>query len=87
MGIGEILMNLILLMQLAILVRVLYSWVDPSPYPTNAFKRVLWAVTDPLLEPIRRVVPPMGQFDVTPIVAFAVLWVLGRVVQAVFFPY
>lgn len=87
MTIVDLLMYLIRFLELAILARVLYSWVDPSPYPTNALKRALWAVTDPILEPLRRVVPPIGMIDITPIVAFGVLWVLGMVVRAVFLPY
>lgn len=70
------------LLQLVILVRVLYSWVDPNPYPTNELKRILWAVTDPILDPLRRFVPPVGMIDLTPLVAFLLLTVLSRLVAA-----
>jgi len=66
-------------LQIAILIRVLYSWVDPNPYPTNTFKRLLWAVTDPLLNPLRRFIPPMGMIDFTPLVAIVLLSVVQRV--------
>ena len=66
-------------LQLAILIRVLYSWVDPNPYPTNELKRILWAVTDPILEPLRRVVPPVGMLDLSPLVALLLIQVVQRV--------
>lgn len=69
-------------LQLAILARVVYSWLDPNPYPTNELKRLLWAITDPILEPLRRVVPPLGMLDITPIVALVLLSVLERLVLA-----
>jgi len=71
---------LFVLLQLAILARVLYSWVDPNPYPTNEVKRLLWMVTDPVLEPLRRVIPPLGMFDISPLVALVILQVLHRVI-------
>ena len=69
---------LLQIMQIAILIRVVYSWIDPSPYPTNAFKRLLWAVTDPVLIPLRKVIPPLGMMDITPIVAIVLIGVVQR---------
>jgi YggT family protein len=69
-------------LQLAILGRILLSWVDPSPFPDNALKRVLWALTEPVLAPLRRVIPPVGMFDVTPMVALIVLMVVEQLLLA-----
>jgi len=67
--------------QLAILARVLLSWVDPNPYPTTELKRVLWAITDPILEPLRRVIPPIGgTLDISPIVALLILQAIGNAI-------
>ncbi|MFN2114226.1 MAG: YggT family protein [Anaerolineae bacterium] len=68
-----------LALQVAILVRVFYSWVDSNPYPTNDLKRALWAVTDPILDPLRRVIPPIGMLDVTPVVAIVALSILRQI--------
>ena len=84
---AEALALLFRVLEAAVLVRVLYSWVDPNPYPTNTFKRVLWAVTDPILEPLRRVIPPMGMFDISPVVALVLLQVLSQVVAGLVAPY
>jgi YggT family protein len=77
---------LLRVLEAAILVRVLYSWVDPNPYPTNTFKRLLWALTDPILEPLRRVIPPVGMLDISPVVALIALQVLGQVVASLASP-
>ena len=37
--------------------------------------RFLVDVTEPLLGPLRRVVPPLGRFDVSPMVALLIVWV------------
>ncbi|MEO8082750.1 MAG: YggT family protein [Ardenticatenales bacterium] len=61
------------LMWLAILGRVIYSWIDPSPFPTNTVKRVLWRLTDPILDPVRRFMPAIGTIDLSPIVAMVLI--------------
>lgn len=56
-----------------ILVRAILSWVNPDPF--NPIVEFLHKVTEPVLEPIRRVVPfwKMG-IDISPIIAFLVIW-------------
>ncbi len=78
---GGVILALLLVLRLmwfAILARVLLSWVDPNPYPTNALKRILFTITDPVLEPLRRVIPPIGMIDITPIAAFILLQLVER---------
>lgn len=70
------------LMTLAILARVLYSWVDPSPVPTNAVKRVLMLLTDPILEPVRRLLPAAGPLDLSPIVATVLIQLIAQAIAA-----
>lgn len=54
-----------------LLVRVLISWVSPSPY--NPIVQFLYRATEPVLEPIRRVMPPMTGVDLSPLVAFLII--------------
>jgi YggT family protein len=68
-------------MQLALLGRVLYSWVDQNPFSTNPVKELLWGITEPVLAPLRRVMPPTGMFDFSPMIALLVLVVLQQVVM------
>lgn len=70
------------LMTLAILARVLYSWIDPSPVPTNAAKRILFQLTDPILDPIRRWLPAAGPLDLSPIVATVLIQVIAQAIVA-----
>jgi len=62
------------LLNVALLVRVLSSWFGISEY-RKWMRPFVW-LTDWLLEPIRRRMPPMGAFDFSPIVAYLVLMVL-----------
>ena len=50
-----------------ILFRALISWVSPDPF--NPIVQFLNRVTEPILEPLRRVLPPMP-IDISPILAF-----------------
>ncbi|MCA9408932.1 MAG: YggT family protein [Candidatus Omnitrophica bacterium] len=50
-----------------ILIRALISWVNPDPY--NVIVQFLNRTTEPILQPIRRLLPPMG-IDLSPIIAF-----------------
>jgi YggT family protein len=61
---------------LLILVRVILSWVNVNPYRRLDHPLVLLLnrVTDPVLAPLRRIIPPIGgAIDVTPIVALILL--------------
>lgn len=48
-----------------IIVRVLISWVSPNPH--NPLVALLVRLTEPLLRPARRLIPPFGGFDLSPI--------------------
>ena len=59
------------ILKIALLVRVVSSWLPVSPYS----KWISWSfrLTEPILAPLRRVVPTLGAFDITPIVAYFLL--------------
>ncbi len=69
------------LLNLAILVRVILSWVRVDPY--NPLVRVLYQITEPILAPFRRVIPPTAGLDFSPLVAFFVLEVLRRLLISI----
>jgi len=77
MGIVISLLTLVLAAFLVvILIRVVFSWV--SPFPTNPVSRLAWQITEPVLGPIRRRLPPMSGIDLSPLVVwFAVIILLG----------
>jgi len=61
---------------LAILARVLISWVRVDPH--NPLVQFLYKITEPVLAPIRRVLPTAGGLDFSPIVAFFGLELVRR---------
>ena len=66
---------------LAIFARVLLSWFPINP--ASPVVQILNEVTDPILRPLRRIVPPLGMLDLTPIVALVLIQVVGNLlVQA-----
>lgn len=66
------------LLMVAILIRVIASWFGVSSY--NRWMRPFVVTTDWLIEPIRRVLPPMGMIDLSPMVAWLLLWIVRGVV-------
>ena len=64
----------------AIIARALLSWFRMSYYHPVA--RFLIQITEPVLGPLRRLIPPMGGTDITPMIALFVLWAAERVLQA-----
>jgi YggT family protein len=64
----------------AIIARALLSWFPIAP--GNPIARILFDVTEPILAPLRRIVPPLGAMDITPIVAIIGLSVLGGILAS-----
>jgi len=64
-------------LDLAILARVLLSWVPVSR--DNRLVLFILEITEPILGPIRRVVPPLGGLDLSPMIA----WILIEMAQRV----
>jgi len=60
---------------LAIFLRAILSWFSPSP--TNMLTNILYQVTEPLLAPLRRIVPRVGMLDLTPLVAIILLQLIA----------
>ncbi|MBP8000594.1 MAG: YggT family protein [Chloroflexi bacterium] len=65
-----------------LLARVLLSWVRVSPYdPTwGPIIRFIHQITEPLLAPIRRLLPATGGLDFSPIIAFFLISLLERLI-------
>ena len=72
--IGYVLYGLVSLYVLLIFIRIIFSWVMVSY--SNRVMRFLVNATEPMLGPLRRIVPLVGNFDISPIVAFLILWLI-----------
>jgi YggT family protein len=67
------------LLRLALVIRVVSSWLRISPY--SRWVRWSFSLTEPILRPLRGVIPPLGMIDVTPIVAYFALQLLEYLVM------
>ena len=63
----------------AFIARAFLSWFRVSHYHPVA--RFLIQITEPLLAPLRRYIPPMSGMDFTPMVALLILWLVERLLQ------
>ena len=63
-----------------VLIRVAFSWI--SPYPKNVVHRYSIQLTEPVMAPVRRWLPPMSGIDLTPmivtIIAYFLIAALGN---------
>jgi YggT family protein len=65
----------------ALFVRVIGSWIGAFRY--SRWMRPAYLLTDWVVEPIRRILPAAGPFDISPIVAWFVLWLLSQLLLSV----
>jgi YggT family protein len=59
------------ILKIALLVRVISSWLPISPY--SVWVRWSYFLSEPILAPMRRIVPSLGGLDITPILAYFLL--------------
>jgi YggT family protein len=76
--VGYLLAELISLYSLVVLAAVVLSWVPAAR--NNQIARYIEAATEPAFARIRRVVPPLGGLDLSPLVLLVLLHVLRRLV-------
>lgn len=69
---GYLLYGLLSLYSLFIFMRIIFSWGQVSH--ANRLMSFLVRATDPILVPLRQMIPPLGMFDLSPIVAFFIIW-------------
>ncbi len=78
-SIGGLLAAAIRLLILAIFFRAILSWFVRDPY--NPIVRVLDSITEPVLQPLRQIIPRMGMMDLSPMIAILILIVLSAAVR------
>ena len=65
--------------EVILIVRIFMSWMNPDP--SNVFVEWIYRLTDPVLEPIRRILPGSGMgFDFSPIIVFIILDLIKRAI-------
>ncbi len=77
MAINWIVGQIITLYEIVIIVRIVLTWVPHNAHhPAAAFP---YKITEPILAPVRRVIPSIGGIDISPIVVFIGLGFVKRV--------
>lgn len=77
----RVLIKLLQIYSYLILGRVLLSWFIQDPY--NKIYRFFLTMTEPILGPLRRILPAMGGWDFSPIVAFLMIDIINRLLQSI----
>jgi YggT family protein len=71
LAIAEVIKIFIGIYFFSIIIQVILSWVSPHQY--NPVSVLLYQLNEPLLRPIRRLLPPTGGFDLSPLLALVLL--------------
>jgi YggT family protein len=77
---GQIVILFSTFLSLAIFVRAILSWFNLDP--RSPLVQVLDAITEPIIAPIRNVMPRLGMIDFSPLVAILLLNVGGQFLAA-----
>jgi len=65
---------------IAIFVRVILSWI--APMTANVFTEILFRLTEPVLTPLRRIIPTAGGLDLSPLAAIILLQIVTSITYA-----
>jgi len=74
----SILLSILNILSLILIARALISWVDPMG--RWQISRMLYDITEPILAPIRQVLPQMGGIDISTIIAIVLIQILERLI-------
>ena len=77
--VGSLIFGALAVYSLLIFMRIVVSW---GASPHNRLLHFLIRVTEPVLGPFRRIIPPLGMFDISPIIVLLLLDLLQRAVAA-----
>lgn len=66
---------------LCLLVRAVFSFIEP--YPKNQIHQFTFRVTEPVIAPVRRLVPPIGGFDIAFLLVFIGISLILQLVQQI----
>lgn len=81
-GIAAIITLIFELYSLVILARVLMSWVNLDP--SSQLARVIYDLTEPVLAPVRNLLPPAAGLDFSPIIVIILLQVVSSMLVQIF---
>jgi len=80
MDFASFLLTILNILTFLLIVRALFSWFDPGLSSTVG--KFLRDVTEPIVAPVRQVIPPMGMLDLSIMVTMLLLIVLRQLIAA-----
>jgi YggT family protein len=83
MSIGSLLQLFLYAFLICLFVRGIFSFIEP--FPRNRIHRVAFDITEPVVAPVRRLIPSLGGFDIAFTLVFIAVWILIGVIGAVRF--
>ena len=80
-AVAEVINIILTIYMYVIIARAILSWVSPDPY--NPIVQMLYKITEPVLNPMRRLIP-MGKMgmDLSPMIAILIIFFLKRFLVA-----
>ena len=79
-GLADLLSQCVSLLFWLVLVRAIISWINPGL--NNPFIVVIYQVTEPIMAPVRKLIPPMGGLDLSPLILILGLQFLLIAIQS-----
>ncbi len=79
MGLAELLLALLNILSILLIARALFSWFDPRF--TSSIGKLLFQITEPIIAPIRQVIPPLGMVDLSIMVTLFLLIILRELIS------
>ena len=76
MTVQKLFCDLIQIYTIVLFLRAIFSWFPPPSGGLATFYRILLDLTEPVLAPLRRVIPAAGMFDLSFLVLIVFLWIL-----------
>lgn len=78
----DLLVQLFQLLMYSLLFMIVLSWINPGVY--NPVSEILYTITEPMLRPIRKIIPPIAGFDISPIPAMIAIGVMLVILKSLF---
>ena len=78
--IGFLISLIDLISRLAILIAIAYVFMSYFLDPYHPLRRSLSRIVEPFLSPIRRLIPPLGMFDLSPLILIILVQILSQIV-------
>ena len=71
---------IVTLLTIAIFGRVILSWIFPRG--EDPLSKFLFIVTEPILQPVRKLLPNFGMLDLSPMIVIFVLYFIKRIINS-----